>query len=93
MSVNPDSQSSRPVMLSNVIQMLQLLTLIIGLTLVAANMGAKGEVLNRHDVDLKDLKAIVQDLVKFQVSTTKDNEKLRDLETRVRALETHGPSR
>lgn len=89
MSGNPDSQS-RPVMLSNVIQMLQLLTLIIGLTLVAANMGAKGEQLSRHEVDLKDLKIIVQDLVKFQVSSTKDGEKLKDLEARVRTLENHG---
>ena len=88
---NPDSQ--RPVMLSNVIQMLQLLTLIVGLTLVAANMGAKGEKLDRHEVDLKDLKIIVQDLVKFQVSSTKDGEKLKDLEARIRALETNGNTR
>lgn len=85
---------SKPVLLSNTIQALQLLTLIIGLIVVSANIGAKGEKLERHEVDLKELKAITTELVKAQISMSKDTEsqgktvgKLEGLEDRVRKLE------
>lgn len=86
--------AARPMLLSNAIQALQLGTLIVGLVLVAANMGAKGERLERHESDLKELKAITQELVKAQISIVKDNETqsnqivvLVKLEDRIRALE------
>jgi len=80
-------------LLSNTIQALQLITLVLGLVLVAANMGAKGERLDQHSNELTELKRITGDLVKAQISSTKDGDAmkdtLKDLEQRMRYIENH----
>lgn len=93
-------RAGRSVMLSDTVQIAQLLTLVAGLIIMSMNMGAKGEQLANHAKSLESLEKIVTDLTKSQIGTAKDVEnnrndilKLEALDARVRALETDNASR
>ncbi len=74
------------------VQVLQLVTLIIGLVVVSMSLGAKGEQLEAHHEDMVEMRSIVKDLVKAQIANTVNGKntdaRLADLSKRIHELET-----
>lgn len=76
---------------NNYVQWLQLLVLVFGVTGFFVDIGKKTEILNKTSSDLYELKGIVQDLVKSQITVAVNDSKhsilLDDLRARVSNLE------
>ena len=76
---------------SHLLQTLQLIVLIIGVGGAFLTLGSKTEILNNNTTELKELKSIVQDLVKSQVSLVTSDVRhltmLEDIKDRLDALE------
>ena len=85
------SQEKKPFSPSIALQWLQLFVLTIGVAGFFTVLGSKNETINRTTADLSELKGIVQDLVKsqitFAVNDGRHQEMLDDLRIRVFDLE------
>lgn len=81
----------KPTNTSTVLQWLQLLVLIVGVGAFFTDMGRKAEVQDTTTEELKELKCIIQELVKSQVTIAvndaRHQEILDDLKIRVVELE------
>lgn len=81
--------------LANAISVAQLIVLCIGVLTVVANLGKKDAIIDRLYIDMGELRAIAQDLVKSQVLSAANDknheDSLRQVAARLDRLEGHRP--
>jgi hypothetical protein len=88
MASTEDKKTYSPLL---ILQWLQLIVLAVGVAGFFTVLGSKSETLNRVSIDISELKSIVSDLVKAQISISVNDalhsEMLQDLKVRVTELE------
>lgn len=76
---------------SNVVQFLNLIVLILGVGGVFMHIGSRDTMLNRNTKDIEEIKGIAQDLLETQITSTTNDarhfEALSNLKSRVELLE------